>query len=338
MIEVDGSIGEGGGQILRTSIALSAVKCLPVRIENIRAKRENPGIRPQHLQAVEALKRLCNAEVKGAHVGSTTLEFMPKRITGGKLRLDVGTAGSITLVLQAIMIAATKAEKKVEIELVGGTDVLWSPSIDYLRYVTLPLLKKFGYNAEINLIRRGYYPRGGGEVEAVIEPHNIKKITLSERGPIDRINGISHADITLKNAAVAERQKKASRNLTYNRLIHEEPQIEIDIKEEYNQTLCPGSGITIWAETKNSILGADTLGEKGRPSEYVGREAAEALIKELESNAALDSHMADQIIPYLALAGGEVHVSELTEHAKTNAEIIRIFGYDIEIKDNIIKA
>ncbi|RLI93947.1 MAG: RNA 3'-phosphate cyclase, partial [Candidatus Altiarchaeales archaeon] len=144
MIQIDGSIGEGGGQILRTSIAMSAITQTPVRIFNIRAKRRNPGLRAQHLHAIKSVKNLCNARVINARIGSTEIEFIPNEISGGRFNIDVGTAGSVTLVLQALMLPALVAKDSTIIKIRGGTDVKWSPPIDYLRFVTLPILRKFG--------------------------------------------------------------------------------------------------------------------------------------------------------------------------------------------------
>lgn len=334
MIEVDGSLGEGGGQILRTCAAMGALTGEEFRIENIRAKRKNPGLRPQHITAIDAVARLCDAKVEGLHEGSMTLEFKPGKIKGGSMRLNIGTAGSITLVLQALMVPAMYAEKDVDLEITGGTDVRWSPQIDFLRFVTLPLLSRFGYAAEINLVKRGYYPAGGGIVKARIKPAGgLDRINLLERGEIISIGGMSHASQELSKAEVAERQAKSAGKLVYEKL-----SAEARIKKEYANTVSYGSGITLWANTEKSVVGADSLGEKGKPSESVGLEAAERFIEEISSGAALDSHMGDQIIPYLALAGGKVDVSRITEHTRTNVEIVNRFGFEVRIKDRTIRA
>ncbi len=338
MISINGARGEGGGQILRTCTALSAVTGEKFRIENIRANRPNPGIRPQHLHAIDAVARLCDAKVDGLYIGSSKLEFNPGNLQGGRIKLNIGTAGSVTLLLQAIMIPAMFTKKAVKLRITGGTDVKWSPSIDYLRYVTLPVLKRFGYKANISLDRRGYYPRGGGIVEAEIEPiKGMEKINLTKQGKLLRVRGISHAHRNLKNAEVAKRQMESARSLLYNRLTDTDIRENIKIKEEYSDTLCYGSGITLWVKTENTILGSDHIGEKGKKSEAVGKEAAEDIIKEIDSNAALDKYMADQIIPYLALLGGCVRVSEITQHTKTNVDVATEFGFKIRIKGNTIQ-
>lgn len=370
MIEIDGSLGEGGGQIIRTSVAFGAVMQESVRIINIRAKRENPGLRAQHINAIKAVAELCNAATKGIEIGSKEIEFIPSEIKARRLNIDIGTAGSITLVLQALMIPAIYTKEILEIKIRGGTDVRLSPSIDYLRFVTIPILRKFGYNAEIELVRRGYYPAGNGLIVAKIHPvEKLKSINLIERGKIVSINGISHAHQGLESSKVAERQANSARLEIFNKL-----HMESEIQKGYVDALSYGSGITLYAETENvaerlrrsdiclrgmwlnlkgsdthsrlrlgcvasqphSVLGSGSLGERGKRAEIVGTEAASNLIKEIISNAPIDRHMADQIIPYLAIAGGSVRVSEITEHAKTNVEIVNRFGFNLKIDGNII--
>jgi RNA 3'-terminal phosphate cyclase (ATP) len=163
VIEIDGSFGEGGGQVLRTAVALSALLGREVHIKNIRAKRPNPGLRAQHMTAVKAVAALCDAETIGLEIESTELSFMPRKIVSGSFKFDVGTAGSISLVLQALMPAGAFSSGGTEFEITGGTDVRWSPTIDYVRFVILPMLSRLGYAAELKLIRRGHYPKGGGK-------------------------------------------------------------------------------------------------------------------------------------------------------------------------------
>ncbi len=333
MIRIDGSQGEGGGQVLRTSVALSAVTGRPIRVFDIRAKRKNQGLMAQHIGAIEAVARLCGAEVKGIAIGSKEIEFTPSEISGGRFNIDIGTAGSITLVLQALMLPAMFAKKTTVFQIRGGTDVNWSPPIDYLSNVTMPLLGRFGYTGAVELLKRGYYPAGGGKVTAKITPCRMNEIVLKERGRVISVKGVSHAHASLGKGLVAERQMKAARTLLYNKT-HK----EIGIVRQYVRAQSYGSGLTLWAETENSRLGAGALGEKGKSAEIVGQEAAGRLIKEVDSGAALDVHMADQIVPYLALFGGGVSVSEVTEHTRTNVEVCRKFGFDVEIEGNIIKA
>ncbi|MCS7099566.1 MAG: RNA 3'-terminal phosphate cyclase, partial [Sulfolobales archaeon] len=169
MLEIDGSFGEGGGQILRTAVALSAITGTDIRVVNIRARRPEPGLKRQHLTGILAAAEMCNAVVEGAQVGSTEVVFKPGSIRGGEYRFDVGTAGSVTLVLQTLLPIAAFADSPVAIEVSGGTDVPWSPPVDYLRYVVKPHLERLGYAFGVELVRRGHYPRGGGLVRVSVD-------------------------------------------------------------------------------------------------------------------------------------------------------------------------
>ena len=338
MIEIDGSMGEGGGQILRTSVAMSAVTGKPVKIKNIRSKRENPGLRPQHLTAINSVRKICDADLKGCKIMSSEIEFIPRKISGGRFSIDIGTAGSITLVLQALMIPAMFAEKPLKLRIKGGTDVRWSPSIDYLRFVAIPILMKFDYNARLQLLKRGYYPVGGGLVEIEIKPiDKLKRIVLNERGRILSVGGISHAHTDLEKARVAKRQMKSARSIIFNKLSNMDYDGDMEIEQEYVDADSYGSGITLWIKTENSVIGSDSLGWKGKRAELVGQEAANNLLREIDSDAPLDRYMGDQIIPYLALSGGQVRVSEITKHTRTNVDVMKKFGFDIRIEGNVIK-
>lgn len=339
MLCIDGSLGEGGGQVLRTAAALSAVTGESMKISSIRANRRNPGIMPQHLSAINAVAELCDGRLEGAKIGSQELEFIPGNIREGRLNIDVGTAGSVTLVLQALMIPAMHAPGPVDLSVRGGTDVSWSPSIDYLRHVTLPLLAGYGYRANLDLVGRGYYPAGGGRVEVNVEPAGKPRpLNLTKRGRIISVGGLSHAHSDLAKARVSERQMKSARTIIYNKLANMGFKGDVKIDNEYADALSCGSGITLWAETEHSVVGSDALGAPGRRAETVGTEAAGNLIKTLESGAALDPCTGDQIIPYLALAGGAVSVSEMTGHTLTNIDVVNLFGFDVKACGNTIIA
>jgi len=332
---IDGSIGEGGGQILRTTLALAAVMKKPVKIINIRVKRSNPGLQRQHLTAVKAVATLTNALVRGAELRSTVLYFEPKELRPGNYVFDIGTAGSISLVLQTLMPILAFMPKKISVEIRGGTDVPWSPPIDYILNVKLPILRKIGLNYKIELIRRGHYPRGGGVVKIYMEepPGMIKNLVLISRGKILEIKGKSHCVRLPSHVAI--RQAESARQS----LIRYGINVPISIDLEYYERgedphLGPGSGIVLWALTEKSVLGGDALGERGKRAEEVGSEAAKKLINELQAGTALDRHMGDMIIPYLALANGisEVTSSILTLHAYTNIEITKkLTGAEIDV-------
>jgi RNA 3'-phosphate cyclase len=328
-IEIDGSILEGGGQILRSAIAFSAVLQEPVIVKKIRAKRKNPGLRPQHLHGILALKQLTDAEVKGTHIGSNEILFQPKSRRGGAINIEIGTAGSITLVLQVLMIVAPFCSHSVKTNVTGGTNVAWSPPIDYLQNVLLPRLMQMGYSGTINVKKRGYYPRGGGYVVADLHPRNrLNPITLIPSKTEPQITGISHCGALPQH--VASRQAKAATQFLSQAGIS---QVNIRI-EQYNTT-CPGSGISLWTigET-NRILGSDSLGRRELRAEKVGQQGAETLINELKTGAPVDRHQADMLIPYTAIANGKstFQVSELTQHTVTNIYVIEQF---LNVKFNV---
>jgi len=338
MIEIDGSKGEGGGQILRTAVSMAAVTGESVKVAHIRAGRDKSGLMPQHLSSVQAVADLCGAKVEGLTLGSDIIFFSPGKIRAGKYNIDVSTAGSVTLVLQSLMLPAFFAPGAVSIQVRGGTDVKWSPSIDYLKYVFLPLIGKFGCRSSVELAGRGYYPAGGGKVIAEIMPSKLRGTELLKAGKIAAVKGLSHAHLGLKGAKVAERQVKGAEYAIRNDLLEKGFPGGLAFAQEYVNTLSYGSGITLWAETENSIIGADALGEKGKRAEDVGIEAGRKLLEDISSNAALDRYMADQIIPYLALAGGTVSVSEISGHVKSNIEVVNMFGCDVSIKGRRISS
>jgi RNA 3'-terminal phosphate cyclase (GTP) len=327
-VEIDGSYGEGGGQILRTSVALSVITGKAVRITKIRANRSNPGLRPQHLHGILALKELSNARVKGASVGSTELEFVPRKPEPKHIKVPVTTAGSITLVLQALLPAMAFTGGSFEIT--GGTDVPWSPPVDYLKHVTLHALRKMGLEVELEIKRRGHYPKGGGLVVGKVEPWEERKpLKAVELGRIERFGGISHA--TNLPAHVAERQAKAARER-----LEEFYNVPAEIETEVSRSLGPGSGVVVWAETDNLRLGGDALGKRGKPAETVGREAADELIEALTTRMAVDRFLGDQLVPFLAFAGGEIGVSEITNHLLTNVWVVeRFFGKIFKVEGGI---
>ncbi len=321
MIEVDGSFGEGGGQVLRTSIALAAVLSKEIRILKIRAGREQPGLRSQHLTGIKAACELCSGTSKGLEIGSTELVFSPGKLRSGMFKFDVGTAGSITLVLQTIMPILAFAPGNSSVEVSGGTDVKWSPPIDYINMVTLPTLKKMGYDARLERLRRGHYPKGGGLVRfSICGGFELNALRRTSRGAISRIRGVSHA--TGLPSHVAERQIASATACTEEASL---PKPSIDIEIEKNHPLNgPGSGIVLSAETRGmDFLGSDSLGERGKLAENVGAAAGRILIEEIKSDSVLDRHMGDMIIPYLVLATGEseVTVSRITQHAITNVKV-----------------
>ena len=320
MIEIDGVSGEGGGQIIRTSVALSALTGKKCKIANIRAKRKNPGLQAQHKTAIDVVAKLCDAEVDGLRIGSKEIIFGPGKIKGGSLSFNIGTAGSTALVLQALMLPAMHAEKPLEIKITGGTTNKWAPSISYLSNVTLPLLKKFGYKGEVSLLKHGFYPTGGGLVEAKFRKCELESIDLVDRGKLISVNGLCIATEDLRKQQVAERMQSFLRSKLFN-----EFQITPNVKTNYVKSASTGGGCDLYAVYEDSIIGAASVAERGRRTEDVAQEAMDFLVSAHKSNAALDMHMADQIVQYVAIAGGSVRVEEITEHARTNMWVCEQF-------------
>lgn len=325
MIEINGSHGEGGGALLRISTALSALTSNPIHITNIRANRPKTGLMPQHLNAVKAVASLSAARVDGLEIGSRELFFYPEEIKGGNYNIDIKTAGSITLVLQAFMIPAGFAESPVNIKIRGGTDVRWSPPVNYLQHVTLPILKSMGYDADLDIIRRGHYPRGGGIVNVKINPVKKLKSASFDDLKINKIKGISHAVKLPEHVAVrqAESAEKVLQANGFN--------AEIEIENSDN-ALGPGSGIVLWTEG-NTRVGGSSIGERGVRAEKVGEKAAEELLYHISQGAAVDKYIGDQIIPYMAMAGkSSVKTAELTLHAVTNIFVTeKIMGKKFDV-------
>jgi RNA 3'-phosphate cyclase len=326
VIEIDGSFGEGGGQVLRTAVALSALLGREVHVKNIRSKRPTPGLRAQHMTAIKAVAALSDAETRGLELGSTDLFFTPRKKMSGSFVFDVGTAGSISLVLQALMPAAAFSSGGAEFEITGGTDVRWSPTIDYVRFVVLPMLSRLGYVAELKVLRRGHYPKGGGRVSMKVHPCNgLKPLLMTERSEIKQVRGISHC-VKLPNH-VAQRQASAAQDVL-KKMDRLNVFVELETyRPESDPHIAPGSGIILYAgEEAGTILGADAVGERGKPAEEVGRNAAKQLAEEIKSGAPVDRHMSDMLIPYLAVAEGksEFRASQVTMHAVTNARIAEL--------------
>ncbi|MCK5559672.1 MAG: RNA 3'-terminal phosphate cyclase [Thermoplasmata archaeon] len=315
MHEIDGSYGEGGGQILRTAVALAAVTAQPLRIINIRSSRPKPGLAAQHITALKSVAALCNATTTNLEIGASAIEFVPGQLQAGKFEFEIGTAGSITLVLQACLIPAIYAGENITLTITGGTDVKWSPPIDYFKNVFLKLIEKMGINVNIDVQKRGYYPQGGGRVELEIRPvPKLRPLNIPEPGELKTIAGVIHLT-KLPNHILDRIKKSAIEKLkSYG---------NIELTQDTRDAgVSQGTGITLWSETAHSVLGTSALGERGVPAEKIGRAAAETLIQELQGGGSVDVHAADQLLPYMALEGGVVTVRELSMHAKTNIWLI----------------
>lgn len=347
MIEIDGSFEEGGGQIIRTALALSTLTRNAFRISNIRKNRPKPGLKQQHVSCIKACAELCNATVDGNKINSESVEFIPRQLKNKQMEINIGTAGSITLLLQSVMLPIMFIES--DIRITGGTDVKWSIPIDYFRDIIMPILNDY---CSIELIRekRGYYPEGEGVVNIKTKPisriidfddfakfHQYvfgrPAINLHKTGKLMLIKGISHASKNLQNKEVAEKQAKSAEVILRN---HAPNTI---VEKEYSEASSTGSGITLYAlyefdeeikhRRKQYRIGGDALGERNTRSEEVAKLACEKLIKEIESGTVVDEHLQDNLIPLLGLFGGKIKTGKITDHTKANIYVCEKF-LDVE--------
>ena len=315
-IVIDGSFGEGGGQILRTSLGLSLVTGRPFRIEKIRAGRKKPGLLRQHLTAVLAAKAIGDATVNGAELGSTALAFRPRGIRPGDYTFSVGTAGSTTLVLQTILPALLMADAPSRVTFEGGTHNMQAPPFDFLELAFLPLLRRMGAKIEATLTRHGFFPAGGGSFVAEVTPAPLHPLALADRGEIVSRKAI--ALVANLPTHIAHRElKTAAEMLGLGRDgLH---QLTVDSPG-------PGNVISIRIESEHATEVFTAFGQAGVSAENVAREAAKEALAYLASTAAVGPHLADQLLIPLALAGGGCFTaSEITEHTRTNIAVIERF-------------
>lgn len=328
MLVLDGSYGEGGGQIVRTALSLAALTGIPVRLDNIRARRSKPGLRPQHLAAVQAMARLSRAALNGGSLGSTSLIFTPRDILPGRYSFDVaesvGSAGSVCLVAQTLLPVLAFAPTPSTLILRGGTHVPWSPPAHYLATVFLPTLQAMGLTAHLELQTWGFYPRGGGELTLSIQP-------ASQLQPLTLTAPPAPTDFQVLSAAVNLPVHVAVRQ---SRAVRDHLAWPLAIREENPTQGGPGSLVFVWGPH----AGFSSLGAKGKPAEKVGAEAAWALQSFLATGAALDRHLADQIVLYAALAQGRstFTTEAITSHLLTNIWVVQQFlGVQFEVQGEL---
>lgn len=317
LLEID--CGSGGGQLARTAVSLSALLKKPIHLFDIRKKRPTPGLKAQHLAGLDAVRELCEGRLDGAKIGSQEIRFYPGKINGGNLKINIPTAGSIGLVLQSALLPSFFSKEPVELEIKGGsTASAWSPPVEYAQNVFLPILSKLGGSAKIDIAKRGYYPSGGAEVRARIEPlpDSLKPLDVLDNGGIVEIHGIVHSSKSLEAARVGERIESSARKAIFEKLGR-----EAKIKLEYSETPSAGCGMVLWANCEKSVIGADVLGERGKRAEDLGRECALKLTEELAGG--VDSHAGDMLIPYMVIASGksQIMVPKITGHIRANVAL-----------------
>jgi len=324
MIEIDGSHGEGGGQILRTALALSCMFRKPFRIINIRRNRQKPGLGPQHLTGVRAAQSVSGAQVTGDRTGSTELTFSPGEVKAGDYSFDVGTAGSTLLVLQTLLPPLLFAENRSTVTLTGGTHVPFSPSYPYVFGVFTPVLAKLGMEVRLSIESYGFYPRGGGKIRAEIRPAaKILPLRMAERGKLLAITGSSAVGRLPRS--IAERQRKAATEKIRSGIGESEVGVRIDLLEAPT----PGQGTFLFlhAASENGAAGFTSLGAIGKRAEAVGEEAARNFLDYYSSHAALDPNLPDQIVIYLSFCAERsvFTTSRISRHLLTNLWVIGLF-------------
>jgi RNA 3'-terminal phosphate cyclase (ATP) len=338
MIEIDGSQKSGSGTIVRFAVGLAALLGEPLHLTSIRAKREKPGLRPQHLKAVQALKQICQGSLEGGKVGSAEIWFRPgAKIKGGHYEWDIGTAGSTTLLLMTLLPAACFATGAISFKISGGLFQDFAPSAYHIQYVLFPVLKSIGITAELKVIRPGYVPRGGGIIEVSVEPvwGKLKPMRLTNQGRVTKLRGIALSS-HLEERKVSERMAGKCDEVLKPRGY----QANIEIVHD-SSALQRGAALAVYAETSSGcIIGADRAGVPNRTSEAIGEFVASSLIEDLSTGATVDRYLADQLILYAALADGvsEYRIPRLTGHVETNLWLVEtILGAKTEVGDNIVK-
>lgn len=326
MVNVDGGVLEGGGQILRISVSLSAIKRIPIRVYNIRAGRSTPGLRPQHIAGLQLVRDICQGTLKGDYIGSTEIYFNPGPIRGGEYRADPQTAGSIALLMQVSVPVALYADGPVTLNLRGATNADLAPPIDYMKTIFKTLLGRFGGKVDVDVNMRGYFPRGGGQVIVHVSPlargvalHAVQMLT---RGPVLRVWGSSFVAGALP-VKVALVMASRARRVIHQNLQGAGTSIALDItdyKEQHDKAVATGSGINLFAETgEGYLLGTSGIGKPKILAESVAEKAAFDLIDEINQGSCVDRNAQDQMVLLMALASGtsKVLCGELTLHTKT---------------------
>jgi RNA 3'-terminal phosphate cyclase (ATP) len=346
MIEIDGSGQSGSGTIVRDAIAFCILRGEGLRLKNIRAKRPKPGLRAQHLKALEASARICRGELKGASVGSREITFVPRKaIKGGEYGWDIGTAGSTTMLALTVLPLALFADRPSRYRITGGLFQDFAPSAFHLQHVLLPILRRMGITVDVEIIRPGYVPQGQGVIEVTVMPAGgeLQPLSLVHQGSVAHIKGVALSS-WLKGRKVSERMAQECRKALQPRGYDPKIDVLYDEKEKpvYDDPSAqPGAALALWAQTDTRcLIGLDMAGARGRSAEFIGKRTAEHLLEDLDTGAAVDRHLADQIIPFAALAEGRsaFRVPRMTEHIETRLWMVEeILGAKTDVQGDLIR-
>ncbi len=324
---IDGSYGEGGGQILRYAALFALVEGVETHVVRIRANRPNPGLRPQHYTLLRIMKDMFGGRIEGLRIGSKEVKMIFRGVKPVNGTYDIGTAGSISLIMQALVPALLLADSTSEVTLVGGTDVRWSPPIDYMRLAYSKLIEYVGGYLEVEVLNRGFYPKGGGKVKIIVDPERPRNIVKERRGRLERVL-ISNVVCRLPKHVLL-RQGDAAENALKTSL----PDVEIVREDIYcDRSLDPGTSITVVGCEGGICCGGDSLGEKGKPAERVGEEAVSKFMSWYSSGASFDKHLGDMAIPLAVIAGGRSSftVEEYTKHMDSALYVSKVFYSSLE--------
>ncbi len=331
-LDVDGSFGEGGGQTVRIATSFSVILNRPIRVKNVRAGRRIPGLRPQHATTLRILAEICGATLEGGTVGSTEFTFVPGRVEKKSLTVDTGTAASVTLALQAIVPAVSLSGVSLDLDLIGGTDVPWSPTCDYLSQVLSPSLRKLGIVFDLKVHRRGYYPSGGGRVSVHIDPcRKVRAVDLGARVEQPAISVTSRAGM-LPDRVPEQLLSSAVSQLERNGLYPQRKVVSIETSSS------PGCSVLVASVGDSCFMGADGIGVRGKPAVAIGSEVGFRFARNYSSRACVDPHLADMLSPLLFLADGpsKLLTPESSSHLRTSLHIVRQFvaaEYSVDPKD-----
>lgn len=332
MLEIDCSRGEGGGQSVRTSVAMSTVTDNEIHLIRIRENRPTNGLSKQHCTAVQAVADMTGSQVIGNTLGSRELTVIPGHERLYDMKMDIGTAGSVSLVLQAMQLATVGFKEKVTVDISGGTNVMWAPPIDYYQQVLYPLMARMNIRADLDILGRGFYPEGGGRVKATFHPiDDIEPLKLTDLGKLRRVRGICFAQRLPK--WIPDQMVEGCTSIL-------EDYCDVEIVTQRTTGNSRGAGLSLVAEYDNGLLGSNVLTTRGRPADQAGMDAANDLVQIIDSGATLDVHTADQLLPYMALADGDsaFSVSRISRHLLSQMDTLETFldvRFGVERKDDL---